>query len=528
MTGALAGTGTVVRLVLRRDRWRLPLWVGGLTALTAASAASVRDLYATPHQVASYASTVGSSAVSRLFNGTPVALDTLGGITSYEVTATAGVVVALLVTFLVVRHTRAEEETGRAELLRSLPLGRHAATASAVAVAAVASLVVGLLDAVVLAALDLPVAGSLLHGAALAAVGVTFTATAALAAQVTSSARLALGLSGTAIGLAFAVRGLGALADSDLVWLSPFGWQQAVDAYGRDRAWPLLLLLGSAAVLGAGAVALSTRRDAGAGLLHPRPGPPRASRTLGTAVGFAVRMQRGTVLAWGAGLVALGATFGAVGREVLALVDDNPALGEILGATGSAAVLDSFFAYTVSFLAVVTTALPVSLALRLRVEEESTRAESLLATALPRTRWVAGWLAVAAAAAVVVLALSGLVAGVSHALVSGETGRILPLLGAALAQAPGVLLVTSVAVLLLGWLPRWARWSWAVVALAVVQAYLGGLLRLPDAVAGLSPFWHLPTLPSESFAPWPAVVLSALAAVATTAGLFGWRHRDIG
>ena len=32
-TGAFTGTGTLLRFMLRRDRWRLPAWVLGLTLL---------------------------------------------------------------------------------------------------------------------------------------------------------------------------------------------------------------------------------------------------------------------------------------------------------------------------------------------------------------------------------------------------------------------------------------------------------------------------------------------------------------
>ena len=70
-----------------------------------------------------------------MMNGRPDALDTIGGIVAYETTMTALVVTALMVIFLVVRHTRAEEESGRAELLRATVTGRHAATAAAVLVA---------------------------------------------------------------------------------------------------------------------------------------------------------------------------------------------------------------------------------------------------------------------------------------------------------------------------------------------------------------------------------------------------------
>ena len=86
-----------------------------------------------------------------MMNGIPYDVSTLGGITAYETTSTATLLVALMVMFLVVRHTRAEEESGRAELLRATVTGRHAATAAAVLVALVASAVVGVLDTLVLA-----------------------------------------------------------------------------------------------------------------------------------------------------------------------------------------------------------------------------------------------------------------------------------------------------------------------------------------------------------------------------------------
>ena len=111
--------------------------------------------------------------------------------------------------FLVVRHTRAEEESGRAELLRATVTGRHAATAAAVLVAAAASVLVGVLDAAVLLANDLPAEASLLHGAELTGVGLVFTAVAAAAAQVTAGARAALGIAGAVLGATFLLRGIG-------------------------------------------------------------------------------------------------------------------------------------------------------------------------------------------------------------------------------------------------------------------------------------------------------------------------------
>src|SRR5690606_33249290 len=92
------------------------------------------------------------------------------------------VAIALMATFAVGRHTRADEEAGRTELVRSTTVGRHAHGAAALLAATGACLVIGALVAVVLVGFDLPVGGSVTLGAAFAAVGFVFAGVGLLAA----------------------------------------------------------------------------------------------------------------------------------------------------------------------------------------------------------------------------------------------------------------------------------------------------------------------------------------------------------
>jgi ABC-2 type transport system permease protein len=524
---AFTGTPHLVRLILRRDRFRLPIWIVSLTALTGLSASAVIDFYGTPEEIAAYAATVGDSATQRLMNGRPAALDTIGGIVAFETTMTALVIVALMVTFLVIRHTRAEEESGRAELLRATVTGRHAATAAAVLVAGAASVMVGALDAVVLTANGLPGGASVLHGAELVGVGLVFTAVAAAGAQVTASARAALGIAGAVLGGTFLLRGLGDVGGNLLTYASPLGWAQAVRPFGDARWWPILLLVVAAgAILGATAY-LTAHRDAGAGLIQPRPGRPRARASLGTAPGLAWRLQRGLVLWWAVGLAIGGALFGSVGPEVLEMVENNPELARAIGASGGG-IVDSYFATTLAIAAVVGTGFGVSSALRLRGEENAGRLEPLLATGMSRTRLALGFLAVTVVGTVFQLAAMGLAAGLTYAVVSGDSSAVAPLVGAALALSPACLAICGVAVLLTGWWPRATLAVWAVLALAFLQVYLGELLRMPDWLSAASPWWHLPRQPLESFAPGPTLGVLAVAVGLGVVGMVGLRRRDIG
>src|SRR5262245_259072 len=143
-SGGLTGAGTLLRLMLRRDRIRLPVWVLGIVGVVAGSANAVQGVYPTAHDRALYAETIGNSAGSIAMAGPPVALHTPGGITVFETSSTSLVAVALMAIFLTVRHTRAEEESGRTELLRAGELSRLSPLVATFAYVSAASLLIGL------------------------------------------------------------------------------------------------------------------------------------------------------------------------------------------------------------------------------------------------------------------------------------------------------------------------------------------------------------------------------------------------
>ena len=66
------------------------------------------------------------------------------------------------------------------------------------------------------------------------------------------------------------------------------------------------------------------------------------------------------------------------------------------------------------------------------------------------------------------------------------------------------------------------------MAFVFFQVILGETLQLPNWVDGISPFWHLPGLPVETFNSPPAVAELVLAAALVLLGLWGHRRRDVG
>lgn len=530
MTESLAGTRTLIRLILRRDRVRLPVWILGIVAMTVLIAASFPGLYETEAARQARAELM-ENPVATALGGPGHGLEdyTFGAMMANEMLAWTAIFFALMSVFLVVRHTRTEEETGRSELVRAAVVGRHAAAAAALTVVTVAHLVMA-----VLIAISLPpfhehytLVGSVAFGLSLASVGIVFAGVAFIAAQLTEHGRGAVGYGAAAIGVAFTLRAAGDIAFTPLSWLSPIGWAQATRPYVDELWWPLLLAVAFAAVLVAIGLVLSTRRDVGGGLIHAQPGPRRASRTLAHPLGLALRLQRGLMLGWGLGLLLAGFVYGSLINEVQEFAEDNQALQDLVVQTGGAAFEDSFVAMLLLMNAMLVAAFVIQSTLQLRGEETAGHAEPLLATALPRWRWAAAGLTVSMIGGPAILVLSAAGMGVAAVVVSGEVSWLPRITGASLAHFPVLWLMAGLAMALFGLAPRWAAAAWLVLGYGLTEWLIGALLGLPAWMADLSPFRHVPQMPAEDFAVVPIVALTGLAAAFLAAGLVGLQRRDI-
>lgn len=530
--GTFTGTGTLLRLMLRRDRVRIPLWIGGIALFSVSSGASFTETYPEAADRAAIAATMDLPATVAMLGPNHAGPDayTYGAMFAHQMLVMTAVVVGLMSVLLLVRHTRAEEESGRAELVRATVVGSHAQPAAALLLVTLVNVVLGLVLAAALAGSGIETvdwSGSLLYGAALASVGLVLAGVAAVTVQVTEHARGASGVALAVLGGTYAVRAIGDVGDGTLTWLSPLGWAQQARPWVDDRWWPLLIALVVAVALVAAAFTLGTRRDVGAGLRQPRPGSATASDSLATPVGLAIRLQRGALIGWCVALALLGIMYGSIVGGAEDMLAELDAMQEVLPDISGADITESFAAMITVVLAMIGSIQAVQAALRMRAEEHSGRAEPLLATAISRTRWAGGHLAVALGGGVLVLLSGGLAFGVAGAISSGEFDLLPRVVAAVLAYIPAVWLTVGVAVLLLGLVPRAAPAVWLVVGYSFVAVYLGGFLQLPDWLQNLSPFGHVPQQPAAAFAPLPLLVLSLLAAVLVAAGLAGLARRDV-
>ena len=375
----LAGTGALAKLAFRRDRIMLPAWVYVITVLVASNTYSLNKLYPTALARAALAAGGGHNPALVFLYGR-LSGDSLGAVSAWRYGVWAAIFAALMSIFIVVRHTRADEETGRLELVGSAAVGRLAALTAGLLVAVAANVALALLLTIALIFLGLPAAGSAAFALAIATCGLAFAAVAALTAQLAAGARAARGIAIGVLGAAYLLRAVGDAAGSSgpswLTWLSPLGWTEFVRPYPAGRWWVLALPLALTAAAAAAAYVLAVIRDYGAGLLPDRPGRATASRWLRGPLGLAWRLQWGTLLGWAAGFAFTFAASGAAAKGIGSLLGGSAQLRTAFTRLGGqAGITNAYLAAIMSLAGLAAAAYATSAVLRLRAEETEGRAE---------------------------------------------------------------------------------------------------------------------------------------------------------
>jgi ABC-2 type transport system permease protein len=521
-----SGTLGMLRLYLRRDRVVLPLWVLLLSVpLATVYLGSVEKVYPNQAERAAFAASIMASPAQRALYG-QVYNDSLGAVGIWK----AGMfhlLIAVAVILTVIRHTRADEETGRAELIDSTAVGRYASLTAAVLLSFGAAIATGAIGAAGLLTTDVSRAGSLAFGAALASSGLVFAAVAAVAAQLSPSARFARGAAFTVLAAAFTLRAVGDAGSGRLSWLSPLGWSLQVRPYAGDRWWVLLVHLATAAVLTVLAYRLLARRDVGSGLIAERPGPGTAAAALQGVFGLAWRLDRGALLLWTVGLCLYGLLIGSVVHGIGDELGDSTAARDIVARLGGTSALEqAFVAVAFTMLGMVAAAFAISMTLRLHQEETGQRAETLLGGAVSRIRWLASHLVIALIGSAVAMLVAGLTAGLAYGIAADDIGgKLATVVGSAAAQLPAVWLLAAVTIALFGLAPRFTSVAWGVLVGFIALYLLGSLSGFPQWVLDLEPFTHIPRV-GTGFNAAPLLWLLAIDSVMIALGVAAYRRRD--
>jgi ABC-2 type transport system permease protein len=566
MDGNFANTAVLTKFMLRRERFPSAMWVlllafavialvpGMYFALPAEERFTIVDALAMPAMV----SMIGPAFATHT--------QTYGALyTNFMILFTI-LTVGIMNIFLIIRLTRADEEKGRYEVLRSLPLGRlsnlAAALITAVAVNVILSLIVGLgmfFFGTVLNDTGMCLNGSLLWGAVMGVTGLVFASVAALFAQLTASARTAMSYSFLILGVAYLLRAPGDM-DTEMeifALISPLGLPLRAQPYIGNHWWPVLVMVLIAAVVSVIAFRLNFIRDIEQGLIPARRGREHGSWLMKTPSGLAFKLMRTSIIAWLLVMFALGASYGTVLGELDEFIATNDMYQQlILGpfaiefldgltveetvAAMRAAVAAAGFTIPQLFSSMIglimgmfVTVPAVLFVFKAKSEETDIRTELILATPVKKTNYLAGYVAAAFIMTVLIQIITalGLYSAAAAMLADPADYPLSFAITASLVYIPAIWVKVGLAVLIVGLLPKSAYIIWTYFGYSFFILFFGkGFGIFPEWSTYLSPYAFVPQLPlaiGESINPTALIIKVIIAAALTAAGFYFYNKRDI-
>lgn len=529
-TQLMAKVAQLSVFIIRLDRIRLSLWLLGLSFFTLIVPMSFSGLYGSQQERDGMAQTMANPAMTAMVGPGNLENYTLGAMTAHQMLLMTAVVVGLMSILLVSRHTRADEEEGRLEMIRSLPAGKLSYLNAAIFVIAGTCAVLALINGLGLYALSLEgmdLEGSLLYGAALGAAGLFFAGVTAVFAQLSNNSRGTVGYSIAFLLGSYLVRAMTDITDESLSWISPLSWVTKAEVYSENNWLPIILMVLASLLLFITANYLNAIRDLESGFFPSRPGRRHASRFLQSPLGLTLRLQKTGIIAWAIGMYVLGASYGSVLGDLESFFSNNEIMKELLKPEEGLTLTEQFIPMLMIVISLLATVPPVMAMNKLRGEEKKERIVHMLGRAVARTKFLGSYLLVAVLNGFFMLSLAAI--GLWSAGTASVDGGLSfsMIYGAALSYYPAMLVMIGASVFLIGIWPKMTNLVWLYIFYSFVVLYFGSLFQFSEWVGSISPFGHVPQAPIEDFSFLPLLLLTVVAISLIIIGFIGFNKRDL-
>jgi len=517
----------LTKFTFRKERLSSAIWLLVIISLSLFVTVAYRNLFADEGSLMEMLGVLNNPAMVTLFG--PVFDTTEAGIYGATMLVFLVLIIGIMNIFLVIRNTRSEEEKGRYEVIRSLPVGRLSGLTATLTFATIVNFIIFIVVGFGLAICGYPFDGSILYGLALFAGGMFFAAIAAVFAQLCSSAKSAITYSLVTMGLLYIIRGFGDAADgSFLSYISPLGMLIQAQIYAANYWLLVVAVIAITAALIALAFKLNTIRDIGRGFMAEKPGRSTGSFLMKSHSGLMFKLTRNMIIGFFITLVVFGAMYGSIMGDMESFLSSGM-FGDILASIipEGTNVVEGFISMLVNVL-VVMAAIPAIMAiLKLVGEEKNHRYEMIISCAVSKNTLMTNHLVYALLQSVVMVfgAMIGL--WIAAAAVMPNPISFVSMLSTFAVYIPAVWVFIGLAALLIGLLPKHASLIvWGYLGITFYVVYIGQLLNLPESVSYLTPLGYVPSLPLETYSIWGTLGLTTVAIVLAVIGYITYKRRD--
>jgi ABC-2 type transport system permease protein len=526
----------LVKFMLRRERVISTIWITIMVFFSVALVPGVNQVIGDGEDREAMVTMLSDPSMIAMM-GPLYDAESTAGLFAYMMLLWTMLAIGLMNIFLIVRHTRADEERNRAEVVRSLPVGRLATLNAAMLTALIVNTVLAVLTGLGMFATGVEgfgFGGCMLYGVLLGVFGLFCAALTAVFCQLCVSSRGALAFPGIIMVALYMVRAIGDMPNEDgvmeyevLSCLSPMGILQRSQVFVNDSTAPVFAVLLITAVITVTAFVLNRVRDMEQGFIPAKPGRREAKKSLLSPFGLSLRLTKNSIVWWCTGMFAVAAMYGVILSDIGEFIDSNDFYGELMVVAPGRMQAEVFVA-TISIMLSICCAIPVlATVFKLRGEEKDGRLEGILSRSVSRTRNLAGYAVLGFAASIIVPLVTASGFYVSAAAVMDDPIPYSFFLQNMMVYLPALWVMLGTGAAIVGFAPKITMFTWGYIGYTFFVMFFGGMINLPEWLQKTTPFGYIPLLIAEEVNWLTLSLLTAVAAALTVIGFIGYRKRDV-
>ncbi len=525
------GTFDLIKLLAKRNILSISIWLVSIVSITVVVLGAFTGLYSSEEEMFAMAETMRNPAMTAMV-GPSEGLDNyhVGAQMSHQMLLFTGIAIAVMAILIVTKNTRADEEDGLIEMIRSLPVGRLSVS---LAINKLMSTVFILLFIVVAISMyltgleNITLEGSILYGAALGMIGIFFASLTLVFAQLTENSRGTIAYSFAFLMLAYFIRAIGDVSNEMLALISPLGLILRTHPFVLDNWWPILVMFVASVLLFVLALYLNSIRDLGSGFIPSKPGKKTASKFLRRPIGLYLRLQRTSIIAWFITMFLLGVSYGSIFGDLEQFILSNEMIQQMVSQDSNFTLNEQFMTVLMLVMSMMATIPAVIFVLKIRSEEKKKRIENILSKSVSRNELLFSNLIISLVLGFLMLITSALGLYSASSAVMDDPILLSTIIKASIVYYPAMLIMIGFALFLNGIFERATPLVWLYIVYSFLVSYLGDLLQIPEAIMKTTPFGNIPNYPVEEVNVLNLVLMVLVASLLIVIGFITYNKRDI-
>ncbi len=531
MKNLLHNTSLILKFILKRERLRQTLWILVFSFSLIVFVPVFENIINTSSDIQVLIDTMKNPAMVAFIG--PVFVEdfyTAGSMYANYMLLFSVMIIAVMNIFLVATHTREDEEKGRLELLRSLPVGKYSNVAAILIIAIISNFLIGLITALgfyFILPESITIIGAAVFGLSLFVVGNLFAAITFLFSQITVSNRTTISLSFLTLFVFYILRAMGDMDDNILSYLSPLGLILKTENFVNDYFYPLWIILAESVVLFLIGFLLGKDRDLGSGIIPEKSGRKNASPLLSGIGTFSFRILRTQIIIWTLVILIFAGMYASVFGDLEGYIDSSEMIRDMFIVGGDYSLTDQFISLLMIIMSMIAT-IPVLVFVHRTISEEKEKfTEEILAKPVSRFKYLSSFFIIGVVMAIVFQICTA----VGFYYVGQYFLETIPSLNtfltSALVYVPAILVMLGISVAIIGLFPKYTWINYLYLGYTFVAVYFGKILDLPEILAKVTPFGNVVKYPLEELEMTSSIILIGIFVVLSVVGFLGYRKRDL-